>query len=122
MPLAASPMAVDHELMTALGQAVEACEALFADARSAVATSPSCRAGFTLAAKTHAAIPNGQHMITEKTAMTQRGDTAATCGGALGGGGCHVGVPAPCWLYEAPPGFQSSDIEFPFSSTYRWNC
>ena len=46
--------------------------------------------------------------------MAQRGDTAATCGGALGGGGCHVGVPAPCGLYEAPPGFQSSDIEFPF--------
>jgi (2S)-methylsuccinyl-CoA dehydrogenase len=37
MPLAASPIALDHELMTALGQAVQACEALFADARSAVA-------------------------------------------------------------------------------------
>jgi (2S)-methylsuccinyl-CoA dehydrogenase len=37
MPLAASPVAADHELMTALGQAVKACEALFADARRAVA-------------------------------------------------------------------------------------
>jgi len=37
MPLAASPIAADHELMTALGQAVQACEALFADARAAVA-------------------------------------------------------------------------------------
>jgi len=37
MPLAASPIPADHELMTALGQAVTACEALFADARRAVA-------------------------------------------------------------------------------------
>src|ERR1700728_1610988 len=37
MPLAASPMADHHELMTALRQAVEACEALLADARRAVA-------------------------------------------------------------------------------------
>jgi len=37
MPLAASPIAADHELMTALRQAVQACEALFADARGAVA-------------------------------------------------------------------------------------
>jgi (2S)-methylsuccinyl-CoA dehydrogenase len=37
MPLAASSVATNHELMTALRQAVEACEALFADARRAVA-------------------------------------------------------------------------------------
>src|SRR5579864_7162838 len=37
MPLAASPIASDHELMTALRQAVQGCEALFADARRAVA-------------------------------------------------------------------------------------
>jgi (2S)-methylsuccinyl-CoA dehydrogenase len=37
MPLAASPISSDHELMTALRQAVQGCEALFADARRAVA-------------------------------------------------------------------------------------
>ncbi len=37
MPLAASPIPADHELMTALRQAVDACDALFADARRAVA-------------------------------------------------------------------------------------
>jgi (2S)-methylsuccinyl-CoA dehydrogenase len=37
MPLAASSIAADHELMTALRQAVQACEALSADARHAVA-------------------------------------------------------------------------------------
>ena len=37
MPLAASPIFSDHELMTALRQAVQGCEALFADARRVVA-------------------------------------------------------------------------------------
>lgn len=37
MPLAASPMPADHELIATLGQAVSAVDALFADARRAVA-------------------------------------------------------------------------------------
>jgi len=37
MPLAVSSVAGNHELLTALRQAVDACEALFADARRAVA-------------------------------------------------------------------------------------
>jgi len=37
MPLAASPMPADHELIATLGQAVAAVDALFADARRAVA-------------------------------------------------------------------------------------
>ena len=37
MPLAAPSISADHELMTALRQAVQGCEALFADARRAVA-------------------------------------------------------------------------------------
>src|SRR5580658_2635794 len=37
MPLAASPMPSGHELIATLGQAVSAVEALFADARRAVA-------------------------------------------------------------------------------------
>jgi len=37
MPLAASPMPADHELIATLGQAVSAIDALFADARRAVA-------------------------------------------------------------------------------------
>ena len=37
MPLAASPKPADHELIATLGQAVAAVDALFADARRAVA-------------------------------------------------------------------------------------
>ena len=55
------------------------------------------RLGFTRAAKTSAAIPIGQNMIREATAMTQCGrmaDGPAGCGIGLGGR-CGGGVPAP---------------------------
>jgi hypothetical protein len=79
---------------------------------SAVAISPISRAGLTLAAKTHAAMPSGQNRIIDVIAIGQRGDTTATDEGALDVGGCHVGVPVLCGSYEAPPGFQFSDIVF----------
>src|SRR5262245_15412973 len=69
------------------------------DAFRAVATSPARRAGFTLAAKTQAAIPNGQKQKIEMIASGQRDDTEAVWGPAVPGD-CHVGLgpPAALWI------------------------
>lgn len=62
------------------------------DAFTAVVTSPTCSEGFTLAAKTHAAIPRGKKQMTEMIASAQRDGTEATTAPGVVGG-CHEGIP-----------------------------
>jgi hypothetical protein len=85
------------------------------DAFRAVATSPARRAGFTLAANTQAAIPNGQKQKIEMIASGQRDDTEAVWGPAAPGD-CHVGLGplATLWI-----GFSSLE-ELTGSSPACW--
>jgi len=89
-PALAITMMINHR--TNIARLIQKNSLTRFDAFSAVPTSPTCSAGFTLAAKTHAAIPSGQKHKIEMMASGQREGTEATCGPGVTDG-CHVGIP-----------------------------